>query len=228
MSPPPSTEQLVAELVDALEPVRPLPALRWQLAGLAAAWLVTAAAVAAWQGLHPALVLGRSAASAGVAAGMALLAISGLAFALAVRIPGRERAAAVAAAGGVLSLGMLLAVWLGVAGTSLAIAFRPAEDLRCLASASLFSLPPGVLAGMLAMRAVAWRPVATGFALALGACGGGALLTHLACLSDEPWHWLFGHSLGPMLVGVAAGAGLCRLLARQRQRAAAAPGLSDR
>ena len=83
---------------------------------------------------------------------------------------------------------------------------------------------------MLAVRAVAWRPLATGFALALGACAGGALLAHLACLSDEPWHWLFAHALGPMVVGVAIGAALCRLLERQRRRAAAAaePGVSDR
>ena len=224
MTPPRSTEQLVAELVDALEPVRPLPALRWQLLALAGAWLATGFGVALWQGLHPAAVLGRGAASAGVAAGLALLALAGLAGALAARIPGRERLVAVAAAGGILSLGVLLAVWIGLLGTSLAISFRPADDLRCLASASLFSLPAGVLAGVLAMRAVAWRPVVTAFSLAIGACAGGALLAHLACLSDEPWHWLFGHAVGPMLVGVTAGAGLCWLLERQRRRnASAAP-----
>ena len=56
MSPPRSTERLVAELVDALEPVRPLPALRWQLAALAGAWLFTAAGVAAWRLLRSACV----------------------------------------------------------------------------------------------------------------------------------------------------------------------------
>lgn len=51
-----------------------------------------------------------------------------------------------------------------------------------------------------------WRPVASGFLLAVGAAAGGALLTHLSCVSDSARHWLFGHTVGPLLIGVIAGA----------------------
>lgn len=210
------TSDLVADLVGALEPVRPLPALRWQMAILAGAWVVTALVVAAWQGLHPGLVLDRGTSSAGIAVGLALLAISALVAAIATRIPGRERAVKVAVGGGVLSLGLLLAVWIGMIGTSVGSIFHAGEDLRCVGHASLFSAPSGLVAGFLAARGVAWRPVATGFTLALGAAAAGALLTHLSCRSEDAWHWLFGHTVGPLLIGVAAGALLAWGFGRKR------------
>ena len=200
------TADLVSELADGLEPVRPIPALRWQLASLAVAWFLTALVVAAWQGLHPAAVLDRGVSSAGIAIGLVLLAGSALATALATRIPGREPAVLIAMGGGVLSLGLLLAVWIGLIGTSAGAIFHAAEDLRCVGHASLFSAPSGLVAGFLAARGVAWRPVTTGFTLALGAAAGGALLTHLSCQSSDPWHWLFGHAVGPLAIGVVGGA----------------------
>lgn len=214
------TADLVSELAGGLEPVRPIPALRWQMASLAVAWFVTALLVAAWQGLHPQSVLDRGVSSVGIAIGLALLAVSALGAALAARIPGRENAALLALSGGVLSLGLLLAVWIGLIGTSVGAIFHLSEDLRCVGHASLFSAPSGLVAGFLAARGVAWRPVETGFAIAFGAAAAGALLTHLSCLSHDAWHWLFGHAVGPLLIGVVAGALLAWWF--QRGRAAAA------
>ncbi len=213
------TAELVSELADGLAPVRPLPALRWQLASLSAAWVLTALVVAAWQGLHPAAVLDRGVSSAGIAIGLALLAGSALAATLATRIPGREAAVRIAIGGGALSLGLLLAVWIGLIGTSAGRIFHAAEDLRCVGHASLFSAPSGLVAGFLAARGVAWRPVTTGFTLALGAAATGAALTHLSCQSSDPWHWLFGHAAGPLVIGVVAGA-LLALWFGRRTRAA--------
>jgi MFS family permease len=217
------TADLVADLVGALEPVRPLPALRWQIASLAGTWFVTALAVAAWHGLHPAAVLDRGVSSTGIATGLALLAGSALAAALATRIPGRERALRTAVGGAVLSLGLLLAVWIGLIGTSIGTIFHAAEDLRCVGHASLFSAPSGLVAGFLAARGIAWRPVASGFSLAIGAAAAGALLTHLSCLSDSTWHWLFGHAVGPLLVGVVAGSLLAWGFGRAQAAAAGKP-----
>lgn len=210
------TADLVAELVETMEPVRPIPALRWQMAALAGCWIVTGLAVAAWLGLHPAAALDRGVASTGIAVGLALLAASGLTAAVATRIPGRERAVAAAAVGVVLSLGLLLAVWIGMIGTSIGAIFHASEDLRCVGHASLFSAPSGLIAGFLAARGAAWRPVATGFTIALGAAAAGALLTHLSCASDSAWHWLFGHAVGPLLIGVVAGTGLAWWFGRRQ------------
>ncbi len=223
------TAELVSELADGLAPVRPLPALRWQLASLSVAWMLTAVVVAAWQGLHPAAVFDRGVPSAGIGIGLALLAGSALAAALATRIPGREAAVLVALGGGVLSLGLLLAVWIGLIGTSAGTVFHAAEDLRCVGHASLFSAPSGLVAGFLAARGVPWRPITTGFTLALGAAASGAVLTHSSCQSGDPWHWVFGHAAGPLVIGVVVGAVLAWWFGRRSHAAhhAAATGSAN-
>ncbi len=222
-----STADLVAELTGGLAPVRPLPALRWQVVSLAVAWCLTGLVVAAWQGLHPAAVLDRGVSSTGIAIGLALLAGSALAAALATRIPGRERALLMAAGGGVLSLGLLLAVWIGMIGTTVGAIFHAAEDLRCVGHASLFSAPSGLVAGFLAARGVAWRPVTSGLTLALGAAAAGALLTHLSCQSEDAWHWLFGHAIGPLAIGVLVGALLAWWFERSRLAASPSTGVQE-
>ncbi len=218
-----STEEVVARLVDAIEPVRPVPTVRWQVMRVAKVWVATAAIVALWLGIHPLAVFERAGSSASVAAALALVGFAGLTLGLAIRIPGRERLAGAGALGiamgvGILAvLGLLLPGFLGDAG-----ALR--ECMDCARRSLLLAIPSGLIALALALRGAGWRPTITGIGLVIGATSLGALLVHMSCQSLDPWHWLIAHALLPVLAGLTVGvvvAAILDLLARRSARAAA-------
>lgn len=199
-----STEELVARLVEDLEPVRAVAPLHRQVLGVAAIWAVSAAGVAAWLGLHPLAVLERGQISTTFTWVLALVGFSGLTLGLACRIPGRERFALAAARGVALGVIVVVAVGLVLPG-SLADAGTVAQCLDCIGRSLFLAVPSGLLAMVLALRAAPWRPRVAGLGLAIGAVSLGALLVHLSCPSPSPWHWLVAHALVPLVSGVPVG-----------------------
>jgi Negative regulator of sigma F len=199
-----STEEIVARLVDGIEPVRPVPAVRWQVMRVAAVWVATAALVAVWMGMHPLAILQRSGVSAGIALALALVGFAGLTLGLALRIPGRERLAGWAAVGIAGGLGTVALIGLLLPG-SVADAGSLAECMNCTAHSLLLAIPSGLIAMAVALRGAGWRPALTGLGLASGATSLGALLVHTSCPSESPWHWLVAHALLPVLAGIPIG-----------------------
>ena len=197
------TEELVGRLAGGLAPVRPVAALHRQAFAVAAAWLATAALAAAWLGLHPMALTARGAIWASFVGELALVGAAGLVLGLASRIPGRERAAWIAAGIAVVGLAGVLADALALGDGAFATPFS--ECVGCYAKALVLAVPVGLVAGALARRAAPWRPALAGVAVALGAAAAGALIVHLGCPSPAPSHWLMGHALAPLATGALLG-----------------------
>lgn len=198
------TEDVVAGLIDALEPVRPIPPLRRQVAGIAVVWAGTGALAALAMDLHPLDALRRSGLSSSVMAVLVVVGSSGLVMGLASRIPGRERLAAGAMAGIALGLGLAGSV-AGVLPGSIADAGSFAQCLDCSGRAILLAIPSGLVALSIALRGAEWHAARTGFGIAIGSASLGALLMHMSCASESPWHWLVAHAVLPIGIGSALG-----------------------
>ena len=210
----PSTDRVLEDLVRGLEPVRPIPRLRT----VAAAALLLGAAASLlflWEAglrsdlasaaLRPSLV--------GVALGLAIVAVGGVANALGAAVPGREGVAR-------FGLGSLLAglgLAAGSAGGGLIFAGVAAWEgmgLSCLVSAVLIGLLPSVPLMAFLARALPRRPAGALSAAAGGAVALGALAVHTHCPASGGTHILIGHALAPLLGGLFLGAMLYPLLLR--------------
>ncbi len=198
-----STEELVARLVEDLEPVRPVAPLSHQVLAVGGIWGATAAALAVWLGLHPLSVLERGGISATIAAMLAWLGASGLTLCLACRIPGRERLAWAAAAG--LAAGVLIAVSVALALPRPPLLDPFAQSANCIGRSILLAAPSGLLSMALVLRGAQWRPWIAGLSLSTGAASLGGLLVHLSCASPDAWHWLLAHALAPASAGLLLG-----------------------
>jgi hypothetical protein len=199
-----STEAFIARLADDLEPVRAVPSLYRQILAVTAIWAGSAAVVASWLGLHPLTVLERGGISTSLVGVLALVGFGGVTLGLACRIPGRERVALAAASGVVLGVVVASVVGLVLPG-SLADAGPVAEGMACAERSLLLAIPSGLAAIFLALRGAPWRPRAAGLGLTIGATSLGALLVHLSCPSQSPWHWWLAHALVPLAVGPLIG-----------------------
>lgn len=198
------TEERIEALVRELEPVRPIPRLRSVLA-LAAVLVPLAVFVLTLfggKGLRGPVAGATLPVFVGILVGLLLVAGGALAAALARAVPGRERAgrrsAVVAVAGGVITF--------VASGTGVLLAGRGGVGLGecggCIVhSVGLGVLPFVVVLGFV-LRAFAER---LGPAVLLGVLGGvalGSAAVHLTCGSDQPMHWLLGHALGPIVLGL--------------------------
>ena len=111
-----STEQLVGELIQNLEPVRPIPRLRAAGAGALALGAISSAVVISLRGIRPDLVAGTVGPSVAlIAIGLTVVALGGIAASMGAAVPGRERVARV----GIGTLFAGLAVAAGAAGWGL-------------------------------------------------------------------------------------------------------------
>lgn len=197
------TEPLVTELVEGLEPVRPLPRLR-SVAGLALVLgAVASAGVMAVRGVRPDLaVVALNPAMGLLAIGLAAVALGGIATSLGAATPGRERVARV----GLMALLAGFTIASGAAGWGLVSTGAAAWEgiwIGCLWMAALAGLLPSVALLAFVIRALPQWPAG---AIA-AAAGGSVALAGLSVLASCPasgWgHVLFEHTLAPLLGGAA-------------------------
>ena len=210
------TEGLIRHLSLDLDPVQPLPKLRWVALGLfSVAGLAIAVGVLSL-GLRPDLRDWASSLS-----GLALLLgsvgilLSATVAALGASIPGREALSS----GGVVGLFIALAL---IALGLLALPHSPSETREsgwallslCATRAAGVGLVPAAIAFFFSSRAYAYR---AGLAFGLGALGmaaSGGIAIHLACPAAAADHIALGHLLFPLGLLALGAMGLQRLLSR--------------
>jgi hypothetical protein len=199
------TESLLRELVDGLEPVRPVPTVRGLVLAVVGAFAVAAALNGIWPGLTfappPAW---RSLPFLALLAGLATAAAGSLRAVATGAIPGREAAAR--SGRRVAVAGALLATAGGVAGVAAAddvmAHFPLGVTVACACRASLLAVLPAAVLCVYLTRAFERRPrVGAAFAC-LGAAALGAAWVHATCPLLEPLHGLLGHWVGPAGVGL--------------------------
>ncbi len=202
-----ATSRLIERLSGDLQPVRRLPRLRAAGAGVALLALSAAALALGFRGPRADLLdaLARSPGFAAILAGLALVAVGAIVAALASSVPGRERAARVGLAAGLL--GVLLAGVVG--GVLVASGSRPlgppaswSTDLECVAVSCLLALPPALGLLAFASRGAPYRPLLAALAAATGAVAAGALVVHLSCPCSDARHLILAHAFAPVLGGL--------------------------
>lgn len=222
-----STEDLVARLSDDLAPVRPVAPLHRQLLAVAAIWAASATTAVVCLGWHPWSVIDRGSLSMLLTSVLALVGLAGVTLGLASRIPGRERPAFAAAAGVALGGLVLAVVALGLPDSE---SGALAQHTSCAGHSLILAIPGALVAMVFALRGADWRPRIAGIGLAVGATALGALVVHMSCPSQSPWHWLISHAAMPLGAGIAAGLALACVIdwLGRRTREAVAARVADR
>ena len=195
------SEELIRELAQDLEPVRPLPPLRFVVGGLLGLWGLVAAVGVVVLGARPDLTeawLGRGGV-AFVFGGLGLAGAAGLVAAVALGVPGRERLvrASVLAAGA----GMVLAA----GGGSVLFLESPmpwngsgwSADFGCLAVAMAVGVLPAAGIVAFAGRAAPFRPFVLVVAAAASAAALGTVAAQTSCPMPDLRHLFTGHVLAP-------------------------------
>ncbi len=195
------SEELVRELARDLEPVQPLPPLRFVVAGLLGLWGLVAAVGVVVLGSRPDLAeawLGRGGV-AFVFGGLGLAGVAGLVAAVGLGVPGRE---------GLVRLGVLAAgigMALAAAAGSVLLFESPmpwtgsgwTADLTCLAVAVAVGVLPAVGVVAFAGRAAPFRPLVLVVAAAASAAALGTVAAQASCPMADLRHLLTGHVLAP-------------------------------
>ncbi len=196
-----SATELILELARDLEPVRPLPRLRSVVAGLVGVWLAVAIVGISLKGLRSDLpeMLLAPLGPGGVFAGLAVAGLGGLVAALAMSVPGRERAAR---AGIVSALaGMAAAAGVGtllfVQSPIVEMHASAATDLTCLAIACAVAFVPALGVVWFVGRAAPFRPLVLVLAAAAGTAALGAVAAQASCPYSDVRHLMVGHLLAP-------------------------------
>ena len=213
------TQALIAALARDARPVRPVPALRWQIACVAATAAGVAALAIAGLGLRP---LGHPLFASGspflwMTVGLGVAGVGGVSSALAFARPGRESAGWVAL--GVATVALLTAALVdaqlveGSAAASEPI-WNGKAEIPCVVASLLFGLPVAILATRLAARAAPLRIGLTALVTAGGASALGTLAAHLICRTPGEWHVAVIHALEPIAGTILFAAPLYLLLRR--------------
>jgi len=193
-------EQRIRELVADLEPVEPLPRLRWLAAG--AVGLAAAGAGLEWAlgGPGPRLDVWDQSGFLAVLLGLAAVAAGTTAAALASSVPGRERTGRLG--WGLAALGATAIAGFGLA--ALASGAAGSEGFAwpwfCIGRAGWIGVLPAAALALFAARAFAARAATTALAACLGAMALGAGVVQLSCRDEGALHVWVGHALGPALL----------------------------
>jgi len=195
----PSTDALISELSRDLRSVRPLPPLRYPALGLVAGWTALAATIAIWPGAQ----------SVGTPdflplfLGIGVFATGGLASALGLCIPGRDRTVrlgySLCGVGAVTIAGLAFSGEDTFPSASLGyLAARSTHDWKCVALATALAVP--FLAFVLAFGRSAWvlRHWAVSVYAGIGSVSCGAMLVHAICAERCAQHALGSHALAPV------------------------------
>jgi hypothetical protein len=217
------TERLARELVRDLEPVRPLPRLRWVLAAVIGTWLAVAAGallLGAWSPLTGPGSPWRDAGFVAFFTGLLTTALGALAVGIASGVPGRgdlARLGRTAAQGGAV-----LALCAGLAHLVLAAAHASqgelAQHLSCAGRACALGIVPAGFACAFLARAFPGRPLFAVVAATSGAVVLGAATVHAGCGLVTGTHWLLGHSLVPAAGAILLSLPLAGWVGRRIQR----------
>ena len=214
-----STEPLLRELAQELQPVQPIPRLRTVAAGVLLIWLLALFADWMFGGPSPRFAEGelwREPAFLVVLVGLLCTAVGATLAALAGAVPGREGEARIglAVAIGGLALATAWGVW-AVAGQGAGSGSHPlATSVACVSRATALGIVPALVACAFLARALVRMPRAGAAAAAAGCAALGAAAVHASCPSESALHVLLGHSLAPFFAALVLALPLAALVRR--------------
>ena len=200
----PSSEDRIRELVRDLRPVRPIPALRTEVAVVAAGGL--AMVLLGWR--FGALVPRQCVDSAwsdprflAILVGLALGAIGAISAALASAVPDRERVVRIGFRIGMLGILLTLASgFFGVARSALDLSpSAVSAAVTCLVTSWVLGFASCAVACVFIVRSAMRRPDASA-ALAIAGSGAlGAFAVHAHCPAGDALHQLVAHAAAPLI-----------------------------
>jgi len=225
------TQRLLQFLVDDLTPVEPLPPLRRVIGVVLAVGGVSMAVGLVLLGSRPHLL---DAAThhpvfGVIALGLPLVAVGGLAAALAGSVPGREMEARVASL--LMAVGALTALGggalLAFSGSAAATGLGPVEILwMCASSGLVLGIPAAAVGIAFVLKGWPAHPLGALVAAAVGATALGTFAIHLSCQQLGAGHLIVAHFLLPAGLALALALPL-RALVRwviRRRAASSSPG----
>ncbi len=212
-----SSDNLVSELVQSLEPVRPIPRLRTVAAAALGLGAIVSGIVIAIRGVRPDLLMGSLEPTALlVGLGLTAVACGGICSSIGAAVPGRDGVAR----SGLVAVFVGLALSAGAAGWGVFSMGAVAWDgvsMRCLLTASVVGLIPTIGLLVFLVHALPQRPAAALATAAGGAVGIGGLAAHASCAASDPMHVLVEHAFAPVLGGVVLALLLYPVLRRLRR-----------
>ena len=212
-----STTELIRELSQDLDAVRPVPSLRRALGLGVVAWLALVTAALAVIGVQSALWenVATRPNFAALLVGLGVAALAATLATAASSVPGRDTAARAGLAIAVTAL--LLAGGLCLVSLT-ALGFDDATpagaNAMCLRRAAGLSVVAAVPLVAFSVRGWVARPWIGAVASLVGAGAVASLTVHLSCSLAEPSHLLIGHASAPLLAALLAAPFVAWLLKR--------------
>ncbi len=202
-----STTDLIRELSQELEAVRPVPSLRTALGMAVVGWLAFGSAALALIGVQSALWENATTHPSFVAlfVGLGVAALAATLATVAGSVPGRDAAAraglAIALSAMLLAGGLCL---LSLAALGFDDATPAGANAMCLRRAAWLSVVAAVPLVAFSVRGWVARPWIGAVASLVGAGAVASLTVHLSCSLAEPSHLLIGHASMPLLAALRA------------------------
>jgi len=217
------TRRLIEFLVDDLTPVEPVPPLRRVLTVVLAVGGVSLVVGLVVLGTRPHLL---DAAThhpvfAVIALALPLVALGGLAAALAGSVPGREPEARIASL--LMALGALAALGggalLAFSGSQASSGLGPVDVLwACASSGVVLGVPAAAVGIAFVLRGWPAHPLGALVAAAVGATALGTFAVHISCQQLGAGHLIVGHFLLPAGLALALALPLRALIRRLLRR----------